>query len=203
MNQNDPPVTLAAALEETSRLRAELAQLRQAEACAARSEGVTDELTGLKNRRYFNLLFMEEQKRAHREGRTLTLLLTAIDSFEAYNDSHGAPSGDLLLQAVAGALGAALNRPGDLAFRLGGDEFACLFVTTVERESLELAERICQLVEARAIEHAGSVPHAVATLSAGVAFLRPDAELALVDACTLAEQALHRARHNGRNTASR
>ena len=62
---------------------------------------------------------------------------------------------------------------------------------------------VSQFIDARAIEHAGNVPHAVATLSAGVAFLQPDAKLALVDACTLAEQALHRARHNGRNTASR
>ena len=62
------------------------------EAKAAHYDSVTDELTGLKNRRYFNIRFTEEQKRAHRDQRMLTLLLLDVDRFKEYNDHYGRPS---------------------------------------------------------------------------------------------------------------
>lgn len=193
--------TLAAVLEENARLRAELAQAREA---LTQAQSVCDELTGLRNRRYFGLLFMDEQRRAHREGRTLTLLLAQVDNFQDYKQSDdGHAAGERALKAVAGAIGAALNRPGDLAFRIGTDQFACLFVTTVERESMELAERIREQLAACAIMHPGNAPHGVATLSAGLAFLRPDCELSLEQACDVAGHALQRAHDNGRNAIAR
>ena len=173
------------------------------EARAARIDGVTDELTGLKNRRYFNLLFMDEQRRAHREGRTLTLLLADVDCFKGYNDSCGLPQGDLVLKMVAEAISATLNRPGDMAFRIGGDEFACLFVTTVERESMELADRIRAHLAAQGTAHPRNGPHGKVTLSAGLAFLRPDHEISLADAYEQADRALYRAKEGGRNAVSR
>ena len=173
------------------------------EARAARIDSVTDELTGLKNRRYFNLLFMDEQRRAHREARTLTLLLADVDCFKGYNDSCGHPQGDRVLKTVAEAISATLNRPGDMAFRIGGDEFACLFVTTVERESMELAERIRAQLAAHGINHPRNAPHGKVTVSAGLAFLRPDHEISLVDAYEQADRALYRAKESGRNAVSR
>lgn len=173
------------------------------EARAARIDSVTDELTGLKNRRYFNLLFMDEQRRAHREGRTLTLLLADVDCFKGYNDSCGHPQGDLVLKTVAEAISATLNRPGDMAFRIGGDEFACLFVTTVERESMELAEGIRAQLAAQGIAHPRNTPHDKVTLSAGLAFLRPDHEITLADAYEQADRALYRAKEGGRNAVTR
>lgn len=170
---------------------------------AAQIDSITDELTGLKNRRYFNLLFLEEQRRAHREGRTLTLLLADVDCFKGYNDRYGHPQGDLVLKEVAEAIGALLNRPGDLAFRIGGDEFACLFVTTVERESVEIAEGIRDMLAARHITHEGNAPYGKVTISAGLAFLRPDNELTLADAYAQADAALYRAKGNGRNAVAR
>lgn len=170
---------------------------------AAQIDSITDELTGLKNRRYFNLLFMDEQRRAHREGRTLTLLLADVDRFKGYNDHYGHPQGDLVLKEVADAIGATLNRPGDLAFRIGGDEFACLFVTTVERESVELAECIRDMLAARHIAHEDNAPHARVTISAGLSFMRPDNEMSLADAYAQADAALYRAKDSGRNAVSR
>ena len=96
----------------------------------AQLDSVTDELTRLKNRRSLNLLFLEEQRSAHRGGRSLTLLLADVDCFKGYNDRYGHPQGDVVLMAMARAIGATLNRSHDLAFRIGGDEFACLFSTT-------------------------------------------------------------------------
>ncbi|MES2318879.1 MAG: GGDEF domain-containing protein [Pseudomonadota bacterium] len=169
----------------------------------AQHDSITDALTGLKNRRYFDMLFMEEQRRAHRDGRTLTVLLADVDSFKGYNDCYGHPQGDVVLTSVAHALGATLNRPGDLAFRIGGDEFACLFSTTVERESFELAERMRAHMVARNIAHSANAPHGVVTLSVGLAFIRPDQEMTLAEAYELADQALYRAKRKGRNTVAR
>jgi diguanylate cyclase (GGDEF)-like protein/PAS domain S-box-containing protein len=169
----------------------------------AQMDSVTDELTGLKNRRYFNMLFMEEQRRAHREGRTLTLMLADVDSFKGYNDCYGHPRGDVVLAQVARTIRAALHRPGDLAFRIGGDEFACLFSTGSEQESMDLAARMLAQFAALGITHEHNGQHATATLSIGLAFLAPGVETPMALAYEQADQALYRAKHNGRNTVSR
>lgn len=192
------PATLAAALEEIARLRSELAVLR-----AQAQDSLTDASTGLKNQHYFHMLFMEEQRRAHREGRTLTLLMAGVDCFQAYSERHGQQQADLVLRQVAAILGSTLNRPGDLSFRLGADTFACLFVTSVERESMELAERIRELLAQAGIAHQDNPGHAVVTLSLGLAFLRPDHEETLELATARASEALQRARAGGRNAVVR
>lgn len=169
----------------------------------AQMDSVTDELTGLKNRRYFNMLFMEEQRRAHREGRTLTLMLADVDSFKGYNDGYGHPRGDVVLAQVARTIRATLHRPSDLAFRIGGDEFACLFATASEHESMDLAERMRAQFAALDIAHDYNLPHGKATLSIGLAFLAPGAETPMEAAYEQADQALYRSKHQGRNTVSR
>lgn len=170
---------------------------------AAQADSMTDELTGLKNRRYFNMRFLEEQRRAHRDRRLLTLLLADVDRFKGYNDSYGHPEGDTVLVSVAHAIRATLNRPGDLAFRLGGDEFACLFATSDEDESVDLAERIRACVAAQRIAHVGNAPFGHVTLSIGLAFVSPDCELAQNDVYQCGDQALYRAKHLGRNCVAR
>jgi diguanylate cyclase (GGDEF)-like protein/PAS domain S-box-containing protein len=173
------------------------------DAKAAQNDSVTDELTGLKNRRYFNIRFIEEQKRAHRDHRMLTLLLLDVDRFKEYNDSYGHPQGDQVLKAVADAMHATLNRPGDLCFRIGGDEFACLFASNSETESEALAERIRDDLAARLIPHAGNPPFGHVTLSLGLAFIGPDSTLTQGEVYELGDQALYRAKHKGRNKVSR
>ena len=173
------------------------------EAKAAQVDSVTDELTGLKNRRYFNIRFGEEQKRAHRDRRLLTLLLIDVDRFKEYNDHYGHPQGDQVLKAVADAMGQALHRPGDLCFRIGGDEFACLFASNSSNESEALAEQIRANVEARRIPHQANTPGGHVTLSLGLAFIQPDSALSQDQIYELGDQALYRAKHKGRNTVSR
>jgi diguanylate cyclase (GGDEF)-like protein/PAS domain S-box-containing protein len=170
---------------------------------AAQIDSMTDELTGLKNRRYFNMRFLEEQRRAHRDRRILTLLLADIDHFKGYNDRYGHPEGDSVLVSVAQALRTTLSRPGDLAFRLGGDEFACLYATGHEDESIELAERIRACVAGQRIAHAGNAPFGYVTLSIGLAFVGPDAEAPQCDVYQHGDQALYRAKHRGRNCVAR
>jgi diguanylate cyclase (GGDEF)-like protein/PAS domain S-box-containing protein len=173
------------------------------EAKAARNDSVTDELTGLKNRRYFNIRYTEEQKRAHRDGRMLTLLLADVDRFKEYNDNYGHPQGDLVLRAVAEAMHATLHRPGDLCFRIGGDEFACLFSSSGPDESEALAEVIRADIARRRIPHQHNTPNGHVTLSLGLAFIAPENTLGQDAIYELADQALYRAKHLGRNTVSR
>ncbi len=173
------------------------------DAKAAQADSVTDELTGLKNRRYFNIRFGEEQKRARRDQRLLTLLLIDVDRFKEYNDSYGHPQGDQVLKAVADAMRQALSRPGDLSFRIGGDEFACLFASNSADESAALAEQIRADLAARLIPHQGNPPCGHVTLSLGLAFVAPETTLSQEEIYEQADQALYRAKHQGRNTVSR
>ena len=169
---------------------------------AAEDNSVTDELTGLKNRRYFNMRFSEEQKRAHRDGRLLTLLLLDVDRFKEYNDNYGHPQGDAVLKAVAHSMRAALHRAGDLCFRIGGDEFACLYTSSGTGESLALAGQIRTAMAAHAIAHSANPPGQLVTLSIGAAFLATDAELDRDALYQLADLALYRAKHQGRDRVS-
>ena len=170
---------------------------------AARDDSVTDELTGLKNRRYFNIRYAEEQKRARRDQRTLTLLLADVDRFKEYYDTYGHPQGDLVLRAVADTMRATLHRPGDLCFRVGGDEFACLFASSGPDESAALAGQIRAGMAARLIPHQGNPPYGHVTLSLGLAFIDPGSAPRQEQVYGLADQALYRAKRNGRNAVSR
>lgn len=168
----------------------------------AELDSMTDELTGLKNRRYLKIRFHEEMRRALRDQRVLTMLLADVDAFKGYNDTYGHPRGDTVLVAAARAIDGTLNRPGDLVFRIGGDEFACLFTTGSPQESMTLATHICERMALLAIEHEANVPHGRVTLSAGLAQIDPAGGMALADAYELADQALYRAKHKGRNRVS-
>ncbi|MHA4867328.1 sensor domain-containing diguanylate cyclase [Duganella sp. PWIR1] len=173
------------------------------DAKAARIDSVTDELTSLYNRRYYNIRFTEEQKRARRDERILTLLLVDVDRFKEYNDTYGHPQGDLVLKTVAECMRQTLHRPGDLCFRTGGDEFACLFASSGESQSLALAEQLRSCMAARLIPHQGNPPANHVTLSLGLAFIAPESEQGQEEIYRLADQALYRAKHKGRNTVSR
>jgi diguanylate cyclase (GGDEF)-like protein/PAS domain S-box-containing protein len=173
------------------------------EAKAALNDSVTDELTGLKNRRYFNIRFTEEQKRAHRDQRVMTLLLADVDRFKEYNDTYGHPQGDVVLKAVADCMHGALHRAGDLSFRIGGDEFACLFTSSGPDESMALAEQIRADMASRLIPHQCNLPTGHVTLSLGLAFIAPDSELGQCEIYEQADQALYRAKRSGRNIVSR
>ncbi|GAB2854430.1 hypothetical protein GCM10027277_23690 [Pseudoduganella ginsengisoli] len=181
----------------TCAVSTDITETRQAE-----NDSVTDELTGLKNRRYFNMRFHEEQMRALRDNRLLCLLLLDVDRFKEYNDHYGHPQGDAVLKAVAACIRGALNRGGDLCFRIGGDEFACLFSASGEEECLALARQIHTAMAACAMAHQDNPPTGMVTLSSGAAFLHPGVSLDQDALYELADQALYRAKHQGRNRVS-
>jgi diguanylate cyclase (GGDEF)-like protein len=171
--------------------------LDHAESLRARS--YVDGLTGIANRRYFDVALDRELRRAQRLGGKLSLLLTDIDSFKAYNDHFGHQAGDTCLSSVAQALAARLKRPADVAARYGGEEFAAILPDTDAIQARQLAENIREYVASLNLPHAPSAVRPYVTLSIGVASIekgRLEDARALIEA---ADKALYAAKRGGRD----
>ena len=102
---------------------------------------VTDDLTGLYNRRLFTQYFEKEMNRARRYGLPLSIVILDLHRFKEVNDRYGHPRGDDVLRAAATTLQKSL-RTSDSAFRIGGDEFALLLPQTDATQALALSRRI-------------------------------------------------------------
>jgi len=102
---------------------------------------LTDELTGLPNRRAWNEGLERELARAHRKDEPLCLAIIDIDGFKAFNDAHGHPAGDALLREAAETW-KGLLRLSDLLARYGGDEFGLVFPAWPLENALAVVERL-------------------------------------------------------------
>ncbi|WP_198598343.1 sensor domain-containing diguanylate cyclase [Mangrovicella endophytica] len=159
----------------------------------------TDELTGLANRREFDRALDVEFARSRRDGSDLSLILIDVDRFKIFNDTYGHPAGDACLKAVAGALGAALRRHGDVVARYGGEELVALLPGTDPEGAFERAEVVRAAAERLAITHDGS-EHGIVTISVGVATIAgADRVTSAAGLIKLADKALYEAKHGGRN----
>lgn len=128
---------------------------------------ITDELTQLYNRRFFNGKIEEEINRAKRENNCFSLLIIDVDYFKQYNDSYGHQKGDLALEKVANILKKKSSRASDFAFRLGGEEFA--IITTLDgKKIIEFANLIRTEIENLQIEHNSSLISKYLTISIGI-----------------------------------
>jgi diguanylate cyclase (GGDEF)-like protein len=184
--------------EQTRQLEQVTERLRRANAELERL-AVRDELTGVGNRRFFNLMLEQEWARATREVLPLSLILMDLDYFKAYNDRYGHPQGDACLRQVAGRADALLQRSGDYLARYGGEEFAVLLPHTATRGAVLVAERIRAGVEGLGLEHAAAPGSRVVTASLGVATLVPDRHAAPAALVAAADAALYQAKRDGRN----
>ena len=161
-----------------------------------------DGLTGLANRRHFDESLEREWKRALREKDQLSIIMCDIDFFKKFNDFYGHQSGDDCLRAVARVLERVLHRPLDVAARYGGEEFVVVLPGTDREGALAVAESIRSGIEALAIPHASSSAAPVVTISLGVAFLIPTPDGTAAEMLSAADQALYRAKEEGRNRVS-
>ena len=162
---------------------------------------LTDGLTGLANRRAFDETLAKEWRRAARSRDSLGLLLLDIDYFKRFNDAYGHVAGDECLRAVAGAIGACVKRPGDLAARYGGEEFAAILYGTSADGAARLAQSICDAVHALAIPHRASSLGYV-TVTIGVASFVPEAQDDPRTLVVSADEYLYAAKNAGRNRIS-
>ena len=174
---------------EIARYQAELEEAND----RLRNLAVTDELTGLRNRRAFEERLTFEFSMARRKGRELSVVLLDADDFKKVNDRLGHPAGDSVLQQLANVLQNTV-RLTDLAVRYGGEEFAVILSESDERSALLWARRFQQALETTAWEH---LP---ITVSMGIAGLT-SACVDMGDLVARADEALYRAKRHGKNRA--
>ncbi|WP_304546076.1 diguanylate cyclase [Sulfurimonas microaerophilic] len=159
----------------------------------------TDSLTNLYNRRYFNLVYERELKRAKRSKTYITFMMLDIDFFKQYNDTYGHVEGDFALKSVAKVLKDTLKRPSDYIFRLGGEEFGVLLSETNETDSANLARSLCQAVKERELKHEESDAHEFVTISIGVVCCIADEALDDEVLISRADEMLYKAKEHGRD----
>ena len=157
-----------------------------------------DQLTGLANRRNFDESLEKQFKLAKRNKDPLSVIICDIDFFKIYNDSYGHQQGDNCLARVAKVIEATTNRPTDKACRYGGEEFTVILPETNLEGGLGIAEKIRKAVFDENIEHDGSKAAPCVTLSLGLATYTGQYQNQ-EEALKAADDALYRAKDNGRN----
>lgn len=159
----------------------------------------TDSLTGLFNRRYFNIIYEREFKRSQRSGKPFVFMMLDIDFFKQYNDTYGHLQGDIALQNVAKVLKNSLQRPGDFPFRLGGEEFGIILTDTDCDNAKWMGEKIRMHVEGLKIEHKGSKILPMLSVSIGGICMIPTAHIGEDALIHAADTNLYAAKERGRN----
>jgi diguanylate cyclase len=164
---------------------------------AIRAESLTDPLTGLGNRKYFDRSIEMTVQNALANGEPLSLLMFDIDHFKSFNDSYGHLTGDQVLRLVGMSLKQTIKGQ-DITARYGGEEFAVVLPDTALRQALTVADHIRRAVMAKELKKksTGEILGRV-TISVGVSMLKPgddtDSLIERADAC------LYAAKRNGRN----
>ncbi len=164
--------------------------------------GLTDGLTGVQNRRYFEHRLLEEVSLSRRHKHPLACMFLDIDKFKRINDIYGHQTGDEVLRSVAGVIASQL-RMGDTISRYGGEEFVVLLPQASGHHALEIAERI-RLTIAEQCLQAGSGEEINVTISIGLSMLASDESAADLNQLGVrlvsdADKALYQAKHGGRN----
>jgi len=166
-------------------------------------QGLTDTLTAINNRRFFDQRINEEVGLAKRNKRLLSCMLLDVDHFKQVNDTYGHQVGDLVLRDVA-ALIRAQMRGSDVLSRYGGEEFSALLSQAGEEEALEVAERIRASIEQHQFSVEGFADFNV-TISIGVTTFNPalneEAAVKMQGEHLVgqADKALYAAKGSGRN----
>ncbi len=159
---------------------------------------MTDALTGIANRRMFDVSLAREWRRSLRLNKPLSVVMLDVDYFKKYNDRYGHQEGDDCLVAVAHEVSRAAPRPGDLVARYGGEEFVMILSETTESGANRVAERIRQQVAELKLPHQDS-PCGHVTVSCGVSSVLPATGLSPEMLVKSADNALYLSKNQGRN----
>ncbi|WP_419765410.1 MAG: diguanylate cyclase [Arcobacter sp.] len=160
---------------------------------------VTDHLTELYNRRFFNETFEKEIQRAKRYNKNLGFIIFDVDYFKQYNDYYGHQKGDTVLSSLSQTLNNQLNRASDYAFRLGGEEFGVL-ITDINLEGLTLlVKKIKDAIEELNIAHSKSSISEHITASFGACLFESKENITQEKIFKFTDDLLYQAKDSGRN----
>jgi diguanylate cyclase (GGDEF)-like protein len=191
--------------QKFSELEASQAKLLEAQEQLQESNALLSELsyrdglTGLFNRRHFDLVFDREYRRAARDRTGLALLMIDVDHFKAFNDIYGHQHGDDCLRTVAKALEDGPRRGHDCVARYGGEEFAVVLPGANSTAAMRIAESIREAVLRLEIKHTGSGAARFVTVSIGVSSYMPKIGESTTAMLRDADTALYVAKETGRN----
>ena len=158
---------------------------------------LTDPLTGLPNRRHFEEVLRAELDRVRRYGGHCAVAMVDVDFFKHYNDTVGHLAGDIALRELADVMRREL-RLHDMVARFGGEEFALLMINANMDEARPILERLRVDVQEHAFRQRDIQPLGRLTVSAGLA-IAPDHGATYEDVLKRADDALYRAKREGRN----
>lgn len=162
-----------------------------------KQQAITDGLTGLYNRRFFNDELDREMQRSMRHFLKMSLILVDVDHFKKYNDTNGHQAGDEVLKKVA-AVFRDTTRVCDMECRYGGEEFALILPETSKMQALIIAEKLRKKIEETCFPHQEKQPLGNLTISAGVATF-PDDCLSVKQLIENSDAGLYKAKEAGRN----
>jgi diguanylate cyclase (GGDEF)-like protein len=165
---------------------------------AALDLAVHDSLTGLLNRRGFDQVLNREFERFRRYGCDLSLITMDLDHFKSVNDQYGHEAGDEVLRMTARLIKTCI-RSSDAPARVGGEEFAVLLPNTRKNMAIKLAHRIQRAFRTTPFSIPGGV-NLIQTVSQGVADTDSGSILTPNDFKSVSDQAMYRAKRNGRDT---
>ena len=162
--------------------------------------GYYDGLTGIHNRRYFEMTLQQIMNTLSRTQSTLSVLMMDVDHFKKYNDTYGHAEGDECLKAIAKALGKTMQRKGDFAARYGGEEFVVVLPETDETGAKKVAEKILAAVRDLKIPHEkNDSGNGIATISIGITTGNSSVSQDSSAYLKRADEALYESKETGRN----
>lgn len=160
---------------------------------------ITDELTTLYNKRFFNKTFPREIKRAKRMKTYFVFVILDVDNFKLYNDTYGHKEGDSVLQEIGVLMRKMFKRSYDFPFRIGGEEFAIIFTEKDPTKIKPYVESIRKAIEELNIQHEFNGDHHIVTTSIGYKMMSSDKILSETEIYKQADTALYLAKKSGRN----
>ena len=160
---------------------------------------ITDAMTGLFNRRHFNLIMDQEFRRFKRDRQSLVFLIFDVDNFKLYNDTYGHQQGDKALTFIGNSLQQYLHRGEDYGFRLGGEEFGIITRGMSPEEAFTFADKYRLVIEEAHIIHEKNDTSPLLTISMGGIVVTPDCTDSIEQIVKKADDALYQAKAMGRN----
>lgn len=164
---------------------------------------LTDELSGIGNRRAFEEKLQQAWRRSQRHQQNIALILVDIDHFKQFNDIYGHQHGDTVIRLVGDALSGCVQRQDEYAFRYGGEEFVLLCYIRNEHDLKALDQHIKDSIKRLNIRHQGAISSEHLTVSFGIAWLKETGswlqKISTDDWFRAADTALYEAKDAGRN----